>query len=84
MPGKQDLMKDSRNVSSERSSVVQASCVCPPRESATSIATWLLLTNYDYWWLILTTIQSARELENSLSHTEQLCFKCHVKYWELI
>ena len=62
MPGKEDLMKDSKNVSSERSSVLQASRVCPPREPATIIATWLVLTNYNYWWLILTTIQSAREL----------------------
>ena len=62
MPGKQELMKDSKNVSSERSSVLQVSCVCPPKEPATIIATWLVLTNYNYWRLILTTIQSAREL----------------------
>lgn len=54
----------------------------PPRQSSTILATWLLLTNPSLL-TILTTVQSARELANSLYHTEQLHFRCNLKYWEL-
>ena len=54
----------------------------PSRQSSTILATWLLLTNPSLL-TILTTVQSARELANSLNHTEQLRFRCNLKYQEL-